>query len=167
MPRKCEGRGGFKLSASALNAREDYEWITKGGGYQDNGCGPRRRPQTAERFRHYLPNTVIAPAADISREQVCVFLGRRLDCAQCHNYENWTQNQFWGLAALFDRVFILSNTLTDSVIFDHPCGEDLGSADVRGSGGPALSKPHVLGRTRQHGSLQRSGVADAADSRGP
>jgi hypothetical protein len=85
--------------------------------------------------RHFLPNTVIAPAADMSAEQVRVFLGRRLDCAQCHNhpYENWTQNQFWGLAAFFDRVFILSNTLTDSVIFDHPAGEDLGSADVRGS----------------------------------
>jgi hypothetical protein len=85
--------------------------------------------------RHFLPNTVIAPAADISSEQVRVFLGRRLDCAQCHNhpYENWTQNQFWGLAAFFNRVFILSNTLTDSVIFDHPVAEDLGSADVRGS----------------------------------
>ncbi|MCU1272824.1 MAG: hypothetical protein JWO48_255 [Bryobacterales bacterium] len=85
--------------------------------------------------RHYLPNTVIAPAADMSGEQVRVFLGRRLDCAQCHNhpYENWTQNQFWGVAAFFNRVFILSNTLTDSVIFDHPVGEDLGSADVRGS----------------------------------
>jgi hypothetical protein len=85
--------------------------------------------------RHFLPNTVIAPAADISSEQVRVFLGRRLDCAQCHNhpYENWTQNQFWGLAAFFNRVFVLSNTLTDSVIFDHPVAEDLGSADVRGS----------------------------------
>jgi len=85
--------------------------------------------------RHFLPNTVLAPAAETSAEQVRVFLGRRLDCAQCHNhpYENWTQNQFWGLAAFFDRVFILSNTLTDSVIFDHPVGEDLGSADVRGS----------------------------------
>ena len=71
----------------------------------------------------------------MSAEQVRVFLGRRLDCAQCHNhpYENWTQNQFWGLAAFFDRVFILSNTLTDSVLIDHPVGEDLGSADVRGS----------------------------------
>ena len=29
-----KGRGGFKLSANALNPREDYEWITKGGGYQ-------------------------------------------------------------------------------------------------------------------------------------
>ena len=85
--------------------------------------------------RHYLPYTVISPPAEIMAEEVRVFLGRRLDCAQCHNhpYENWTQHQFWGLAAFFDRMFILSNTLTDSVIFDHPVNQDLGSADVNGS----------------------------------
>ncbi len=85
--------------------------------------------------RHYLPYTVISPPAEIMAEEVRVFFGRRLDCAQCHNhpYENWTQNQFWGLAAFFDRMFILSNTLTDSVIFDHPIHQDLGSADVNGS----------------------------------
>jgi hypothetical protein len=85
--------------------------------------------------RHYLPYTVISPPAEIMAEEVRVFFGRRLDCAQCHNhpYENWTQNQFWGLAAFFDRMFILSNTLTDSVIFDHPIYQDLGSADVNGS----------------------------------
>jgi hypothetical protein len=85
--------------------------------------------------RHYLPYTVISPPGEIMAEEVRVFFGRRLDCAQCHNhpYENWTQNQFWGLAAFFDRMFILSNTLTDSVIFDHPIHQDLGSADVNGS----------------------------------
>ena len=85
--------------------------------------------------RHYLPYTVISPPAEIMSEEVRVFFGRRLDCAQCHNhpYENWTQNQFWGMAAFFDRMFILSNTLTDSVIFDHPIHQDLGSADVNGS----------------------------------
>src|ERR1700730_10796999 len=39
-----KGRGGFKLSANALNPREDYEWITKGGGYQvliEAPLGPR------------------------------------------------------------------------------------------------------------------------------
>jgi hypothetical protein len=85
--------------------------------------------------RHYLPYTVISPASEVMAEEVRVFLGLRLDCAQCHNhpYENWTQNQFWGLAAFFDRMFILSNNLADSVIFDHPVHEDLGSADVDGS----------------------------------
>jgi hypothetical protein len=85
--------------------------------------------------RHYLPYAVLSPRSEIMAEQIRVFMGRRLDCAQCHNhpYESWTQDQFWGLAAFFDRMFILSNTLTDSVIFDHPVKEDLGSADVKGS----------------------------------
>jgi hypothetical protein len=85
--------------------------------------------------RHYLPYTVISPPSEVMAEEVRVFLGRRLDCAQCHNhpYENWTQNQFWGLAAFFNRMFILSNNLADSIIFDHPVHEDLGTADVDGS----------------------------------
>jgi hypothetical protein len=29
-----KGQGGFKLSAGALHPADDYEWITKGGGYQ-------------------------------------------------------------------------------------------------------------------------------------
>ena len=29
-----KGQGGFKLSADALYPADDYEWITKGGGYQ-------------------------------------------------------------------------------------------------------------------------------------
>jgi hypothetical protein len=85
--------------------------------------------------RHYLPYDVIAPPAETMAEEVRVFLGRRLDCAQCHNhpYENWSQNQFWGLAAFFDRQFKLGNTGLEYVIFDHPIQEDLGSADVKGS----------------------------------
>jgi hypothetical protein len=36
-------------------------------------------------------------------ETVRLFMGRRIECAQCHNhpFEAWTQNQFWGLAAFF------------------------------------------------------------------
>ena len=85
--------------------------------------------------RHYLPYDVIAPPAETMAEEVRVFLGRRLDCAQCHNhpYENWSQNQFWGLAAFFGRQFKLGNTGLEYVIFDHPINEDLGTADVKGS----------------------------------
>jgi len=36
-------------------------------------------------------------------ELIRLFMGRHIECAQCHNhpFENWTQNQFWGLAAFF------------------------------------------------------------------
>ncbi|MCS7046782.1 MAG: DUF1549 and DUF1553 domain-containing protein, partial [Gemmataceae bacterium] len=35
-----------------------------------------------------------------------VFLGTRLQCAQCHHhpYEKWSQDDYWGLAAFFARV---------------------------------------------------------------
>ncbi len=35
-----------------------------------------------------------------------IFLGVRLDCAQCHNhpFDRWTQQDFWGYAAFFARL---------------------------------------------------------------
>ncbi len=35
-----------------------------------------------------------------------VFLGTRMQCAQCHHhpYEKWSQDDYWGLAAFFGRV---------------------------------------------------------------
>jgi hypothetical protein len=37
-----------------------------------------------------------------------VFLGTRLQCAQCHHhpYEKWTQDDYWGLAAFYGRVAV-------------------------------------------------------------
>jgi hypothetical protein len=36
-------------------------------------------------------------------ELIRLFMGRRIECAQCHNhpFEAWSQNQYWGLAAFF------------------------------------------------------------------
>ena len=80
--------------------------------------------------RHFLPYNQVGPANDVMAEEVRVFLGRRLDCAQCHNhpYENWSQDQFWGMAAFFSRIFKMG-----PVVFDHPTNMDLSSKDVGGS----------------------------------
>jgi len=85
--------------------------------------------------RHYLPYDVIGPAGETMAEEFRVFFGRRLDCAQCHNhpYEAWTQDQFWGLAAFFSRVFKMGDTGAEYVVFDHPAGEAMGNGDVNGS----------------------------------
>jgi len=55
-----------------------------------------------------------------------------MDCAQCHNhpYETWSQDQFWGLAAFFGRVFKIGETGADYFIFDHPMDEAMGNGDV-------------------------------------
>ena len=44
-------------------------------------------------------------------ELIRLFMGRHIECAQCHNhpFENWTQNQFWGLAAFFGGYTELRN----------------------------------------------------------
>ncbi|MBS1831939.1 MAG: DUF1553 domain-containing protein, partial [Acidobacteria bacterium] len=85
--------------------------------------------------RHYLPYDVIGPAGETMAEEVRVFFGRRLDCAQCHNhpYEAWTQDQFWGLAAFYGRMFKMGDTGAEYVIFDHPVKEAMGNGDVNGS----------------------------------
>jgi len=79
--------------------------------------------------RHFLPYNQIGPPADVMAEEVRVFFGRRLDCAQCHNhpYENWSQDQFWGMAAFFGRLF-----KAGPVVFDHPANMDWSSKDVDG-----------------------------------
>ncbi len=85
--------------------------------------------------RHYLPYNVIGPPGETMAEEVRVFFGRRLDCAQCHNhpYETWSQDQYWGLAAFFGRLFKMGDTGTEYVIFDHPLDEPMSNGDVNGS----------------------------------
>ena len=63
-----------------------------------------------------------------------MFFGRRLDCAQCHNhpYEAWSQDQFWGLAAFFGRLFKMGDTGYRIRLFDHPLDEPMGNGDVNG-----------------------------------
>ncbi|MFK7739669.1 MAG: DUF1549 domain-containing protein [Planctomycetota bacterium] len=43
---------------------------------------------------------------DSMANTVRVFLGTRLECAQCHNhpFDNWTQKQFFGMAAFFGGI---------------------------------------------------------------
>ena len=85
--------------------------------------------------RHFLPYDVIGPPGETMAEEVRVFFGRRLDCAQCHNhpYEAWTQDQFWGLAAFFGRLFKMGDTGFEYVLFDHPLDQPMGNGDVNGN----------------------------------
>ena len=75
--------------------------------------------------RHFLSYGEEAKAADIMPEEVRVFLGRRLDCAQCHDhpYEQWSQDQFWGLASFFGQISRTEWTgFGAAVLFDDPDG---------------------------------------------
>ena len=76
--------------------------------------------------RHYLPYFQIPPPENMMGEEVRVYMGRRLDCAQCHDhpYEEWTQDQFWGMTAFFGPMFKLG-TNDESVLFDFPGGKEV------------------------------------------
>jgi len=124
----------FPVGINPKWTQDYYEWI--------RDAVERDRPYTEvakERIgaqgyspatRHYLPYLVIPPPENMMGEQMRVFLGRRFDCAQCHDhpYEEWTQDQFWGLTAFFGPMFKLGGN-PNSVIFDFPNGKEL-AADV-------------------------------------
>ncbi|WP_425619257.1 DUF1549 domain-containing protein [Anatilimnocola sp. NA78] len=47
-----------------------------------------------------------------------VFLGARLQCAKCHNhpFERWTQDNYYGMAAFFNRVQRKKSARTDELV---------------------------------------------------
>ena len=84
--------------------------------------------------RHF--NT-FSPPQDMMAEEIRVFLGRRLDCAQCHDhpFEMWSQDQYWGMAAFFGRMAgVRLSTSGPGVLVDLIGG----GWGVTGEGGPTV-----------------------------
>jgi hypothetical protein len=124
----------FPVGINPKWTQDYYEWI-RDGVEKDRGYDELARERIAAQgysapSRHYLPYLVIPPPENMMGEQVRVFFGRRLDCAQCHDhpYEEWTQDQFWGMTAFFGPMFKLGGN-PSSVIFDFPGGREV-AADV-------------------------------------
>jgi hypothetical protein len=77
-----------------------------------------------------------------------VFLGTRIQCAQCHHhpYEKWSQDDYWGLAAFFARVQM--TTLKTDVPKD---GRGLMTLSINADGkvtdpqGKVYTRPRPLG----------------------
>ena len=93
-----------QLAREAI-AAQGYDGPTRGYVMDDSKPVPLER-QVAEKFR--------------------VFMGRRLDCAQCHShpFDRWSQDQFWGLAAYFSR-FTNTDWNSPGVVFDDPQGTEV------------------------------------------
>ena len=86
-----------------------------------DGVDAKTRP--AAKFyldRDFEPNLV---TKDIAR----VFLGRNLQCAQCHNHpliETYKQSEFYGILAFLNRSYLFPNaTLPTAVLAEKPDGE--------------------------------------------
>lgn len=47
-----------------------------------------------------------------------IFLGARLQCAKCHNhpYERWTQDNYYGMGAFFNRILRKKTTRADELV---------------------------------------------------
>lgn len=70
-----------------------------------------------------------------------IFLGVRLECAQCHHhpYEKWGQDDFYGLAAFFPRLTFKRGTGGEELLFANSRG------DVKHPGTGQVLAPRVLG----------------------
>ena len=118
-------------------SRDYWEWIRENVATNKPFDQVAREKIAAQGYRgpsrHYLPRQVIKLPPDAMLEQVQAFMGRRFDCARCHDhpYEDWTQDQFWGLTAFFGHMFRTGWSGHDSVVFDYPMGKEIG-ADVVG-----------------------------------
>ena len=84
--------------------------------------------------RFYLGGYKARSLEKIVTEDVRVFMGRRLDCAQCHDhpFDLWSQDQFWGLAAFYSRL-TSTELRGDRVLFDDPNGEEVDFGRIPGS----------------------------------
>ncbi len=79
--------------------------------------------------RFYSATSKTRPVETLVAEDVRVFMGRRLDCAQCHNhpYNAWSQDQFWGLASFYGQLTLTEwvNPIDRQVVFDDPRGHEV------------------------------------------
>ncbi len=86
-----------------------------------DGADPKTRPAAKFLLDRDLDPTVVT--RDISR----VFLGRNLQCAQCHDHplvEEYKQAHFYGIQAFFNRAFLYPNAQdANAVIAEKADGE--------------------------------------------
>ncbi|MEM7011658.1 MAG: DUF1549 and DUF1553 domain-containing protein, partial [Verrucomicrobiota bacterium] len=56
--------------------------------------------------------------SDVTESTAQLFLGTRIGCAKCHNhpYERWTQDNYYGLSAFFNRIETKKTGRKDEVV---------------------------------------------------
>src|SRR5436190_8950 len=86
-----------EIITARLAANQGMRGPDGGGGMAYNDSAPN--PRAFYAYNEYKPETV---AAATSR----LFLGVKLECAQCHNhpFATWSREQFWRYAAFFSGL---------------------------------------------------------------
>jgi hypothetical protein len=129
-------------SANVPDMTKEYEdWVTNSIAANKPYDQMARERVAAQGYaapaRNLFYVTEVMKPEKIMAEHVRVFFGRRIDCAQCHNhpFENWSQNQFWGLTAFYSGL----NELRDS----HVVLDALGGGHVDRAGDAKLLHPRT------------------------
>lgn len=95
-----------------------------------------------------------ADTNDAMETSAQLFLGTRIQCAKCHNhpFERWTQDNYYGLAAVFHRVGRKKTgpKSEDVIVFDLPTG-DVNHPTTGNAALPWVPGIGVLEVASQHG----------------
>lgn len=99
-----------------------------------------------------------------------VFLGRRIQCARCHNhpFDQWTQDDYYGMAAFFARINykIVKNERKDKFDKHEFVGEQIvqfeKKGEVKNPTTGQVTSPHVLGEPGRSISSKGERVDDVA-----
>lgn len=113
----------YRLVQEPYASQLYYEWIRSSLAANkpyDQFARERLAAQGRDRpSKHYHENN--SQPERIISEELRVYMGRRFDCAQCHDhpFEPWSQDQFWGLAAFYGNLDFIGYY---DVLFDNPVG---------------------------------------------
>jgi len=114
-------RATFATSNNATGTKAYQDWITNSIAANKPYDQMARERIAAQGFsapaRNFYYIAELTTPDVLMPELIRLFMGRRIECAQCHNhpFEGWKQSQFWGLAAFFGGYTELRNS---SLIID-------------------------------------------------
>jgi hypothetical protein len=114
-------RATFATSNDARSVKAYEDWITNSLISNKPYDQMARERIAAQGFsapaRNYYYVAELTTPEQLMPELIRLFMGRRIECAQCHAHpnESWTQDQFWGLAAFIAGYTELKD---DTVIID-------------------------------------------------
>ena len=142
-----------RQSLTTEGARRYYEWIVES--VRSNQPFDRFVAEllTAEGDTYEHPSANYYRAAvdttSVTESTVQLFMGVRIGCAKCHNhpFDRWTQDNYYGIAAVFDRVRReLVPVPSNSKVVEQPKGRNRRSPPPEG---PMMIKVASEGSTIQ------------------
>jgi len=111
-----------RLALGKKNAYRYYQWIHDSFARNEPLDHFARQLITAEGPLDETPAAhfykVVSNPNDMASTVAQVFLGVRIECAQCHHhpFDRWSQNDYYGMQAFFTEVAFKSSSLGDALV---------------------------------------------------